>query len=55
MFRAIAKPMVPSAPSTAMVSVARADRSADVWLCVIPVSFEFGSGDPDRLPDATGG
>ena len=43
-------PMVPPAPSTATVSAARADRPADVRLCVIPLSFTFGSGDPSRLP-----
>jgi hypothetical protein len=46
MFRAIAKPMVPPAPRTATVSVVRSERSADVWLWVMPVSLVFGSGDP---------
>ncbi len=45
-FRAIAKPMVPPAPRTATVLVARAERSADVWLWVMPVSLVFGLGDP---------
>ena len=57
MFRAIAKPMVPPAPRTATVSVARtatvlvarAERSADFWLRVMPVSLVFGSGDPNSV------
>ena len=45
MFRAIAKPMAPPAPSTATTSV--------VWLLVMPFSFAFGSGAwRTRLPEA---